>query len=145
MAAATTKKQVKTTPVIKTVLFSFPFKTKCIILCSICFLFYFNSVFNKYAMDDSITIERNAYVQMGFSGIAKILTNDSYASYYTSMGGDPSQQLSGGRYRPLSEIIFAIEQQLFGGSDILPYFRHFLNIIAYMACILSIFYFLDKF
>ncbi len=147
MAATTTnnKKQVKSTPVIKAVLFSFPFKTKCIILCSVCFLFYFNSIFNRYAMDDSITIERNAYVQMGFSGIPKILGNDSYASYYTSMGGDPTQQLSGGRFRPLSEIIFAIEQQFFGDSEILPYFRHFVNIVAYMACILSIFYFLDKF
>lgn len=139
------KKQVKTIPVTRAVLFAFPDKTKYIILCCVCFLFYFNSIFNKYAMDDSITIERNAYVQMGFAGIPKILSNDSYASYYTSMGGDPTQQLSGGRFRPLSEIVFAIEQQFFGDSEVLPYFRHFVNIIAYMACILSIFYFLDKF
>jgi len=144
--AATTKKQVKTVPAVKTALiFSFTYKAKCIILCCVCFLFYANSMLNRYALDDSITIERNAYVQMGLSGIPKILTNDSYASYYTNMGGDPTKQLSGGRYRPLSEIIFAIEQQFFGDSEVLPHFRHFVNILAYMACILSIFYFLEKF
>lgn len=143
--AAPVKKQAKTIPVTRAVLFAFPFKTKCIILCAICFLFYGNSILNKYAMDDSITIERNAFVQMGFAGIPKILTTDSYYSYYTSMGGDPTQQLSGGRYRPLSEVIFAIEQQFFGNSEIQPYVRHFVNVIAFMACIVSIFYFFDKF
>jgi protein O-mannosyl-transferase len=149
--AAPTKKQVKTAPeakvipVLKPSVFPFPYKTKCIILCCICFLFYGNSIFNKYALDDDLTIISNGYVQMGISGIPKILTNDSYATYYTSMGGDPKKQLSGGRFRPLSEIIFAVEQQLFGGSDMLPFFRHFVSIIAYMACILAIFYFLEKF
>src|SRR5579863_1329589 len=125
--AATPKPQIKKTiaPAAKRVsIFSFPFKTRCIILCSIGFLFYANSIVNKYAMDDELTMLSNAYVQMGFSGISKILTNDSYASYYVTQGGDPTQQLSGGRFRPLSEIIFAIEQQLFGNSEMLPYFRH---------------------
>lgn len=143
--AAPVKKQVKTIPVAKPELFSFSYKTKCIILCCVCFILYANSILNKYALDDSITIERNSYVQMGIKGIPKILTNDSYASYYTNMGGNPLEQLSGGRFRPLSEIIFAIEQQLFGDSDMLPYFRHFVNILAYMTCVLSIFYFLEKF
>src|ERR1700677_691549 len=143
--AATTKKQVKVTPVAKASLFSFSFRTKCIILCSVCFLFYANSILNKYALDDELTILSNSFVQKGISGIPKILTNDSYASFYEDWGGDPTKQLSGGRYRPLSEIVFAIEQQFFGGSDILPYVRHFVNILAYMACVIAIFYFLEKF
>ncbi len=142
---ATSKKQAKAGGVTKQPsLFPFSHKVKYIILCSVCFLFYANAMLDKYALDDNITIVRNSYVQMGFSGIPKILSNDSYASYYTGMGGDPTQQLSGGRFRPLSEVIFAIEQQLFGDSAILPYFRHLLNIIAYMACAIAIFYFLEK-
>lgn len=133
------------TPVRRVTLFGFPYKTKCIILCIIGVLFYGNSIFNKYAMDDQLTIESNSYVQMGFAGIPKILTNDSYASYYITEGGDPKEQLGGGRYRPLSEIIFAVEQQFFGDSEIQPYVRHFVNIVAYVACLLSILYFLDKF
>ncbi len=145
--ATPTKNQAKTVPVNprRAMLFSFPFKTKCIFLCAIGVLFYGNSLFNKYAMDDQLTILDNTYVQMGFSGIPKILSNDSYASYYVSMGGDPKQQLSGGRFRPLSEIVFAIEQQLLGGSDLLPFFRHFVNIVAFACCLWAMFYFLDKF
>jgi protein O-mannosyl-transferase len=143
--AAPAKKPIKAVPVAKPSLFPFPYKTKCIFLCCICFLFYANSILNKYALDDNITIVRNSYVQQGFSGIPKILSNDSYASYYTDMGGDPTKQLSGGRFRPLSEIIFAIEQSIFGDSPIQPYFRHLLNIIAYMACVIAMFYFLEKF
>ncbi len=145
MATAAPKKQVKTATAAKPVLFSFPYRTKCIILCCICFLFYANSIGNKYALDDNITIVRNSYVQMGLSGIPKIMANDSYASYYKDMGGDPTNQLSGGRFRPLSEIVFAIEQSIFGDSDLLPGFRHLVNILAYMACVISIFYFLEKF
>jgi len=146
MAAAPAKKQIKTVPAVKPGLFSsLPYRTKSIVLCCICFVFYANSILNKYALDDNITIVRNTYVKMGISGIPKILSSDSYASYYADMGGDPTQQLSGGRFRPLSEIVFAIEEQLFGDSEILPGFRHLVNIIAYMACVLSIFYFLDKF
>ena len=50
----------------------------------------------------------------GFGGIGKILTRDAYDSFYTQ--GNAAQQFSGGRYRPLSIITFAIEQQLFGST-----------------------------
>ncbi len=145
--ATPVKKQVKAVPppFVKQTVFSFPLKTKYIILCLVCFILYANSIANKYALDDNITIVRNSYVQMGLSGIPKIMSNDSYASFYSDMGGDPSKQLSGGRFRPLSEIIFAVEQQLFGDSTMLPGFRHLINIIAYMACVLALFVFLEKF
>ena len=54
--ARTTKKQVKSVPVAKPAIFTFPYRTKCIILCFVCFLFYANSILNKYALDDNITI-----------------------------------------------------------------------------------------
>ena len=40
------------------------------------------------------------------------MSTDSYDSFFRSMGS--SGELSGGRYRPLSIVTFAIEQQLFG-------------------------------
>ncbi len=126
-------------------LFNFPLRTKYIFLASIGFVFYANSILNKYAFDDVMAIEKNGYVQMGFRGIPKILTHDSYASFYNYLGGGQSGQLKGGRFRPLSEIIFAIEQQFFGNSELLPYFRHLINVLAYMACIIAIFYFLENF
>jgi len=67
---------------------------------------------NKYALDDDIVMRLNDYVQEGFAGIGKIMTTDSYDSFFKSMGS--SGELSGGRYRPLSILTFAVEQQLFG-------------------------------
>lgn len=74
--------------------------------------FYFNSYSNEYALDDDIVMRQNAYVQKGIGGIDEILTNDAYKSFYQSMGVD--QQLEGGRYRPLSIVSFAIEQEFSG-------------------------------
>ncbi len=126
-------------------IFHFSLRAKYCFLAIIGFLFYLNTMPNKYALDDNLIILQNVYVKMGFAGIPKILTSDSYAGYYASAGGDMSGQLSGGRYRPLSEIIFATEQQLLGNSILLPWFRHLINVLAYVACIMAIYYFLEKF
>ncbi len=47
-------------------------------------------------------------------GYTDILTKDAYDSYYKQFNS--TNQLSGGRYRPLSIITFAIEQQFFGAT-----------------------------
>lgn len=88
------------------------FRLQAIVIGILVFGFYINSRNNEYALDDDIVMRQNAYVQKGFGGIGDILGNDAYKSFYESMGVD--QQLSGGRYRPLSIVSFAIEQQLFG-------------------------------
>lgn len=115
---------------------------KCYILLIIGFIFYANSIGNKYALDDSIAIEQNAHVQEGISGIGKILTHDSYDSFYKEMGAKSNAQYSGGRYRPLSLVTFAIEQTLFGNS---PMVRHFVNVVMFLVCLLTLLYFLDKY
>lgn len=91
-------------------IFTFPQQAACIIIIG--FILYFNSFSNKYALDDDIVMRLNDYVQQGFAGIGKIMTTDSYDSFFKSMGS--SGELSGGRYRPLSIFTFAIEQQLSG-------------------------------
>lgn len=95
------------------------FRQQSIFIFLIGCIIYFNSIynletkrFNKYALDDDIVMRLNDYVQQGFSGIGTIMTSDSYDSFFKSMGS--SGELSGGRYRPLSIVTFAIEQQLFG-------------------------------
>lgn len=89
---------------------SFRYQSIAIILIG--FIIYFNSFNNKYALDDDIVMRLNEYVQQGFAGIGKIMTTDSYDSFFKSMGSEG--ELQGGRYRPLSIVTFAIEQQLFG-------------------------------
>lgn len=95
------------------------FRQQSIFIILIGCIIYFNSIynlsthrFNKYALDDDIVMRLNDYVQQGFSGIGKIMSTDSYDSFFKSMGS--AGELSGGRYRPLSIVTFAIEQQLFG-------------------------------
>lgn len=87
------------------------FWMQALIVVALGFGLYFNSLDNKYALDDDIVIQQNRYVMNGFSGIGDILSKDAYASFYESMG--VKQQLAGGRYRPLSIVTFAIENGLF--------------------------------
>lgn len=73
------------------------------------FTFYITSINGEYALDDGIIIHQNDHVIKGFRGIQGILTKDAYESFYRRMCA--TDQLAGGRYRPLSVVSFAIEQQ----------------------------------
>ncbi|HLY70446.1 MAG TPA: hypothetical protein VKR53_12010 [Puia sp.] len=141
------------------------FRLQAIIISVLTFVCYFNSISNEYALDDGIVIVRNEYVQEGFSGIPDILTKDAYESYYRQLNS--SNELKGGRYRPLSILTFAVEQQFMGALDqdstksmLQQYMasgmtkqqkdkinkemhvRHFLNILWYILSLLVLLYFL---
>lgn len=143
----------------------YDFKAQAAILAVLAFVFYFNSFFNEYAHDDGIVIVKNEYVQEGFAGIPKIMTRDAYDSYYRQL--NTSNQLSGGRYRPLSIVTFAIEQQFMGTisedkiDSVLKeniaygvkgrqeerlisamHVRHVFNVLWYIASIIVLLYFL---
>jgi len=90
----------------------FHFKVQAVVVGLLALLCYANTFKNEYAFDDTAVIVRNEFVHQGFAGIPDILTKDAYYSYYRQLNS--SDQLSGGRYRPLSILTFAIEQQFFG-------------------------------
>ncbi|HTB31198.1 MAG TPA: glycosyltransferase family 39 protein [Bacteroidia bacterium] len=131
------------TPVVS--VFPFTFNVKLIILAVLSFILYADTFGNEYCLDDGIVIEKNMYVQNGFGGIGKIMTTDAYDSYYKEMNA--GQQLSGGRYRPLSEVIFAIEHAIFGESSTnsIAAQRHIFSVICYILAVIAIFYFLSKY
>ncbi len=89
------------------------FRLQAAILAIVGFVFYCNTFTNDWAFDDMLVIVQNDYVHMGFSGIPKILTGDAFESF-THSQNEENNQLSGGRYRPLSIVSFAIEQQFLG-------------------------------
>ena len=91
------------------------------------FVVYSNTVFNEYAYDDGMAITDNAFTQKGFSGIKDILINDTFIGVKGAAG-----ELTGGRYRPLSVITFAIEKGIFGKR---PWVGHLINILLY-CCLL---------
>lgn len=89
----------------------FPFKNgkqPYIVLALVGFILYINTIYNEFALDDGIIIHKNEYVMKGSAGIKDILTHDAYYSFYRQMNAE--DQLAGGRYRPLSVVSFAIEQ-----------------------------------
>lgn len=122
------------------------FKLQALILIFIGFFIYGNSFKNEYALDDGIVIIKNEYVQQGLRGVPKILKTDSYDSFYKQMNA--KQQLSGGRYRPLSVVTFALEEQFFGNGDkespseTVTMVRHMLNVTFYILSVIILLQFL---
>ena len=85
---------------------------------------YGNTVKNGYALDDGIVITNNPYTQKGFAGIGDLFTKDSFSEVAGGNG-----ELTGGRYRPLSLVSFAIEVALFGKNT--PGISHAINLLLY--------------
>jgi protein O-mannosyl-transferase len=93
----------------------FPFKKKFhvfLFLTIISFILYFNTLGHEYAYDDEQVLLKNEFVLRGIKGIPDIMTHDSHYSFYKM--SRLKNILPGGRYRPLSQVTFAIEQQLVG-------------------------------
>jgi hypothetical protein len=142
-----TKAEKKSNSSITANTFSFSsFRVQSFLLIIVGLIFYANSFKNEYALDDGIVIIKNECVQQGLRGVPKILKTDSYDSFYKQMNA--KQQLSGGRYRPLSVVTFALEEQFFGNgdkekpSDAVTYVRHVVNVLLYIFSIIVLLYFL---
>ena len=101
------------------------------VILAISLLIYSNTLFFNYALDDGLMITDNKVTKKGFSGLAEIFTKNSF---YGVFGDKANQYLPGGRYRPLSQAMFAVEYQIFGLS---PFVGHFFNILLYsLLCLL---------
>lgn len=130
------------------------FKKAQWLLFTIACLVYANTIPNKWAVDDGIIIHQNKFVQNGVNGIQNIVTKDAFAGFYNK----DINAVEGGRYRPLSQIFFALNAEFFaketkaviteidtskvGAKDLsettwFPNWLHFLNILWYgLLCLL---------
>ena len=131
------------------------FRLQALIITIITLAFYCNTFSNEFALDDVIVIQQNDYVHQGFSGIPAIVSNDNQAAYYKHLNAD--NQYTGGRYRPLSVVTFAIEEELLGkdndenpalgqpiSENALRYMhtRHMVNVLFYLLSVIAFLYFL---
>lgn len=129
------------------------FRVQSIILALIGLILYANTFTHEAAFDDRMAITDNEYVQSGIAGTGDILTKDAYQSYLEHRQG--SNQLAGGRYRPLSLITFAIEQQAMGVAHENEssneketrianemHARHVVNVLLYILTVIILLYFL---
>lgn len=93
-------------------------------------LIYGNTLLNNYALDDSIVITENEFVQQGIKGIPEILGTDSFTGFFKRQ----KKLVEGGRYRPLSLVTFAIEHQFAGNN---PFISHLINALLYsLLCLI---------
>ncbi len=112
--------------------FTLSIKNQFLILIIIAFGLNANTLFNEYVLDDAIVITENKFVEKGIQGIPEIL-NQSYFKGYKKL---ENLELPGGRYRPFSLMIFAIEYQFFGAN---PFVSHLINIILFLLLIALLF------
>ncbi len=86
---------------------------------------YLQSLSFGYALDDTMVIEKNQFVQKGFEKFGDIFRYESFRGYF----GEQKQLLEGDRYRPFSLATFAVEIGLFGKDK--PFLGHFINLLLY--------------
>jgi protein O-mannosyl-transferase len=96
-----------------------------LILGVLAFGLYAASLSFGYALDDTMVIEKNQFVQKGFAGMGDIFRYESFRGYF----GEQKQLLEGDRYRPFSLATFAAEIGLFGKDK--TFFGHFFNLLLY--------------
>lgn len=102
--------------------------TEALIIMVFALGLYANTLGHKYALDDTMMITGNAFTKEGFGGMGKILMNDAFTGFH----GENKNLLPGGRYRPLSQLMFAAEYGIFGEN---PFAGHLFNILLYaLAC-----------
>lgn len=94
-------------------------------------LLYSNTFFHDFAFDDSVVITGNKYTKQGTDGIRDLVTKDLFSGIYGT-----ALDLEGGRWRPLTLAMFAIEYELFGENAI-PY--HIINVLLYGITALVLF------
>ena len=131
--------EVRPAEILKEVPQLFPpwsFKLMAIIVFVFAVGLYSNTITHEYALDDGIVITENDFTKKGFSGIADIFSHESFANVATS-----KDELSGGRYRPLSVVTFAMEYGIFGAR---PSVSHLGNVLLYGFLCVLLFYFLRR-
>ncbi len=94
---------------------------------------YFMTFNYGFILDDQVFYSKNKYVTEGFSGIGKLMTQEAMAGYF----GEQKDLVTGGRYRPLSMISFAIEYALF---ELKPGLSHAINAFLYGISAFFLFY-----
>jgi protein O-mannosyl-transferase len=101
-------------------------RLQAIALFAVSFLLYANTLFHDYCQDDAIVITENMFTTKGVSGIGGILSYDTFYGFFKEQG--KAQLVAGGRYRPFTLVMFAIEYQIFGKN---PFIGHFLNVVLF--------------
>ncbi len=101
----------------------------------IAFGLYANTLTHDYAQDDAIVITENMFTTKGILGWSGLLQYDTFYGFFKESG--KANLVAGGRYRPFTLMMFALEYQIFGKN---PLLGHFFNLIWYaLTCVVLYF------
>ncbi len=129
-------------------------------------VFYGNTLSLNYALDDRMVILESQYtIEGGWNAVKSIFTQDTFTGYF----GNDKSVVAGGRYRPMSQLSFMIEFQLFGqkikqqigdvhdynnlhnadhekffNDSFLPVVNHFMNVVYFILLCLLLYEVLRK-
>ena len=107
------------------------------IFAALGFFLYGNTLTHDFALDDAIVITDNTFTKKGLSGIWDQLTNDQFVGFY----GEKKELVAGGRYRPLSMVIYNLQYAIAGKS---PFLGHLVNVIFYILNGVLLFHILNR-
>jgi tetratricopeptide (TPR) repeat protein len=97
-------------------------------------LLYANTFTHDFAQDDAIVITENMFTTEGVSGIPGLFKYDTFYGFFKVEG--KAKLVAGGRYRPLTPSMFALEYGLFGAS---PGVMHFFNALWYGLTVMMLY------
>lgn len=103
-------------------------------LFAVSFLLFANTLTHDFTQDDAIVIKDNMFTTQGVKGIPGILKHDTFFGFFKVEGKD--QLVTGGRYRPFTLVMFAIERELFGEK---PFASHLVNVLMFSFLVILIF------
>lgn len=110
-------------------------KTQALLLFVLACAIYANTLGHDFALDDAIVITDNSIVKQGVSGWGELFSHDTFYGFFND--DSKASLVAGGRYRPLTPAMFALERQISSG----PFLHHLLNLLWYGLLVVVIFLF----
>ncbi|MBX9852370.1 MAG: glycosyltransferase family 39 protein [Cytophagaceae bacterium] len=104
-------------------------------LLLLAFGFYFNTLFNEYALDDEAVITQNRLTKKGIEGIKDLATHHLFYGFIEN-------ESKVGLYRPLPLITHALEYEFFGKN---PFVSHLINVLLYVFIVHLLYTLLSKY
>ena len=105
---------------------------QALLLFAFAFVLYGNTLGHDFAVDDAIVITDNSLVQRGVTGIPDLFAYDTFYGFFEDES--KANLVAGGRYRPLTLAMFAVEQSVSPG----PFIGHLFNVLWYGALLVLV-------
>ncbi len=108
-ASSNTPSATPVTPAASNILFQLPGWSYYVFIFLFSCMLYSNTLWNQFAIDDTIVLTDNKFTKKGFGGLKDHFTHDMFEGFFGERG---ARLVSGGRYRPLSMASLTVEYEI---------------------------------